>query len=129
MPRVRGLDRRPLAVPGFRRLWIASTAPAIGGSLSTIAVPAQLFALTDSSAAIGWSAAVSFPLLVVADLGGGYLADATDRRKLLLVAHAGLAISSGLLWAQTVIGLRSVPALLVLVGAQALSTGTILTTT
>jgi len=129
MVTVRGLDRRPLALPAFRRLWIASAVSAIGGSFSVIAVPAQLFALTGSSAAIGWSAAVTFPLLACGALGTGALADVLDRRRLLLGAHTSLALTYLLLWAQSVAELRSVAVLLVLAGGQGLSYGAILTTT
>jgi MFS family permease len=125
---VRALDRRPLAVAPFRRLWLASAIAAVGGSFSVIAVPVQLFALTGSSAAVGWSAAVSFPMLVLAALWTGSLADLMDRRRLLLRAHAGLALSYLLLWGQTATHRGSVPILLVLVGVQSLSYGAIMTT-
>lgn len=36
------VDRRPLAIPAFRRLWMASAVAAVGGSFSLIAVPTQL---------------------------------------------------------------------------------------
>ena len=126
---VRGLDRRPLTLPAFRRLWLASVVSAVGGSFSVIAIPAQLFALTGASATVGWSAAASFPALVVAALGSGSLADVVDRRRLLFAAHLGLAITYVLLWVQAAAHLQSVAVLLVLVAAQSLSFGSIMTTT
>jgi MFS family permease len=126
---VRGIDRRPLSIPAFRRLWLASLVSAIGGSFSVIMVPAQLFALTGSSATVGWSAAVSFPLLAFAALWSGSLADVVDRRRLLLVAHTGLAATYTLLWMQSVMDLQSVTGLLILVGGQGLTYGAIMTTT
>jgi MFS family permease len=98
------VDRRPLAIPAFRRLWLASVISAVGGSFSLIAVPAQLFALTGSSATVAVCAAVSFAALAPASLVAGALADVTDRRRLLLVAHLGLGVG-GLLTVVTVVAL------------------------
>jgi MFS family permease len=122
------VDRRPLAIPAYRRLWLASVVSSVGGSFSLIAIPAQLFALTGSSAAVAVSAVVSFAALAVTSLLAGALADATDRRRLLLIAHLGLAATYLLLWIQAAAGLRSVAVLLVLVACQGVSYGTIMTT-
>jgi MFS family permease len=122
------VDRRPLAIPAYRRLWLASVVSAVGGSFSLIAIPAQLFTLTGSSAAVAVSAAVSFVALAPASLLAGVLADVTDRRRLLLMAHLGLGATYLLLWIQAAAGLRSVAVLLVLVACQGVSYGAIMTT-
>jgi len=123
------VDRRPLAVPAYRRLWLASAVSAVGGSFSLIAVPTQLFALTGSSATVGISAAVSFAALAAASLLAGALADVVDRRRLLLAAHLGQGATYLLLWIQAAAGLRSTAVLLALVACQGVSYGTIMTTT
>jgi MFS family permease len=120
------VDRRPLAIPAYRRLWIASVIAAVGGSFSGLAIPTQLFTLTGSSATVGVSAAVSLVALVVSALWGGALADAMDRRRLLLVADGCLALTYAGLWAQAVLDLRSVPVLMALVACQGLSYGAIM---
>jgi MFS family permease len=122
------VDRRPLAIPAYRRLWLASVVSAIGGSFSLVAVPTQLFTLTGSSGAVAVAAAVSFVALAPASLLAGALADVTDRRRLLLMAHLGLGATYLLLWIQAAAGLRSVAVLLVLVACQGVSYGTIMTT-
>ncbi|MFI6457022.1 MFS transporter [Streptosporangium amethystogenes] len=122
------LDRRPLAIPVYRRLWVASAACAIGGSFSVVTVPTQLFTLTGSSATVGTAAAVSFGALVVASLWAGALADIVDRRRLLLAAHCGLALTYVALWAQAALGGRSVAVLLVLVACQGVTFGSIMVT-
>ncbi|MFG1964736.1 MFS transporter [Nonomuraea sp. NPDC049028] len=122
------IDRRPLAIPAFRRLWVAAAACAVGGSFSVVTVPTQLFTMTGSSAAVGGAAVVSFGALVVASLGAGTLADLVDRRLLLLVAHCGLALTYLALWAQAGLGNRSVAVLLVLAGCQGLAFGAIMAT-
>ncbi|WP_052423224.1 MFS transporter [Nonomuraea candida] len=122
------IDRRPLAVPAYRRLWTASAVSAVGGSFSVVAVPAQLFTVTGSSAAVGAAGAVSLVALVGSALWSGALADLMDRRRLLLAAHCGLALTYVALWGQAVLGGGSVPALLALVACQGLTLGAIMTT-
>ncbi|MFE9872209.1 MFS transporter [Micromonospora sp. NPDC005686] len=120
------MDRRPLAIPAYRRLWVASLIAAVGGSFGVVAIPTQLFTLTGSSAAVGVSAAVSLVALVVSALWGGALADAMDRRRLLLVAHGCLALAYAGLWVQAALDLRSVLVLLALVACQGLSYGAVM---
>lgn len=122
------VDRRPLAIAAYRRLWVASAVCAVGGSFSVAAIPTQLFTVTGSSAAVGASAVVSFAALAVASVWTGALADVKDRRTVLLVAHCGLALTYAALWTQTVLGARSVPVLMMLVACQGLTFGAIMTT-
>ncbi|MBT0773220.1 MFS transporter [Kineosporia sp. J2-2] len=123
------VDLRPLAVPEFRRLWAAGVVAAVGGSFAVMAVPAQLFQLTGSSAVMAASSTVSFVALLVSSLGSGVLADTTDRRRLLLTAHSVLALVLGLFWLRGVLDVRSVPLMLVLVAAQGVALGAVMTTT
>jgi MFS family permease len=122
------VDRRPLAIPAYRRLWAASAVCAVGGSFSVVAIPTQLFTMTGSSATVGASAAVSLAALVAAALWAGALADVRDRRKVLLAAHCGLAVTYAALWTQAALGGRSVPVVMLLVACQGLSFGAIMTT-
>src|SRR5215831_5417933 len=62
------VDGRPLRLPAYRRLWIASAIAAVGGSFSGLAIPTQLFTLTGSSATVGFSGIVSFVALVISAL-------------------------------------------------------------
>jgi MFS family permease len=122
------VDRRPLAIPAFRRLWVASVISAVGGSFSLVAVPAQLFMLTGSSASVGAAGLVLLGALVVASLWSGALADVMDRRCLLLAAYVGLVLTYLALWAQAVLGAGSVGLLLALVACQGLSFGATMST-
>lgn len=101
---------------------------AVGGSFSLIAVPTQLFTMTGSSAPIGIAAAVSLVTIIVAALWTGTLADALDRRQLLLVANAGLGLAYLGLWTHSVLAINSVPVVLLLVALQGLSFGATMTT-
>ncbi len=108
---------------------MASAVCAVGGSFSVVAIPAQLFEMTGSSAAVGQSAAVSLVSLVVAALWTGAVADVRDRRTVLLTTHVGLALTYGALWVQAaVLDGRSVAVLMVLVACQGLTFGAIMTT-
>jgi MFS family permease len=120
-------DRRPLAVPAFRRWWAASLVTAVGGSFSVVAVPAQLYATTGTSAALGGSAILSLAGLVIGALTAGTMADRWDRRLVLLVAQSGLAATYAGLWAQASLN-GPLPILLTLITCQGLTFGAISTT-
>jgi len=122
------VDCRPLAIPAFRRLWIASAVTAVGGSFSLIATPTQLFTLTGSSAVVGVSATLSLCALVTSALWSGARADATDRRRLLVAGNAGLGLAYLGLWLNALLGLDSVAVLLALVAVQGVSFGAVMTT-
>lgn len=112
------IDGRPLRIRSFRRLWMSSIVTAVGGTLTQVAVPVQIYTLTGSSAFVGLSALVSLGPLVVFGLWGGAFADVVDRRRLMLVTNAGLGLVSILFFAQAAVGMGSVAVLFVLVAVQ-----------
>lgn len=97
-------DSRPLANEHFRRLWVANIITVIGAQLTVVAVPAQLYADTGSSAYVGLSGLFGLVPLVVFGLWGGALADHADRRTLLIVTTWGLIGTSLAFWAQAALG-------------------------
>ncbi|HHX84775.1 MAG TPA: MFS transporter [Actinomycetales bacterium] len=101
-------DTRPLRQPDFRRLWVANIVTVIGAQLSIVAVPQQVFEITRNSAYVGLTGAFALVPLVVFGLWGGALADAVDRRKLLLVTTWGLIVTAVLFWVQAAAGNRNV---------------------
>ncbi len=111
MPRKMRLlaDLSPLREsPAFRRLWVGSTLSSVGGALTTFAVPLQVYDITRSPLAVGaLGIATAVPILVIGLLGGS-LADAFDRRKIVLIASAGMAAVSAGLAVQALAGLRLV---------------------
>ena len=70
----------------------AGVVTVIGAQLSVVAVPTQIFALTGSSAYVGLTGLFGLVPLVVFGLWGGAIADAMDRRVLLLITGAGIAV-------------------------------------
>lgn len=100
-------DLAPLrSNPVFRRLWIGTTLSQAGGAMTTYAVTLQVWDTTRSTAATGAIGVVTLvPMLLIA-LPGGSLADAVDRRKVVLVMTACSAAVSGALFLQSLVGQR-----------------------
>ncbi len=103
-PRPRLLaDLTPLRVSrDFRLLFAGSGVSYLGRQLTVVAIPFQVFTITRSSLAVGMVGLVTVVPLVTLSLAGGAIADAVDRRKLLLVTQilsaatsAGLALNAG----------------------------------
>ncbi len=111
-------DTRPLQNPDFRRLWTANIITVIGAQLTVVAVPAQIYADTGSSAYVGLTGVFGLVPLVVFGLYGGALADVFDRRTLLLITTVGLIVTSALFWAQAAAGSTNVWLLLCLFAVQ-----------
>jgi MFS family permease len=99
-------DLRPLQEsPTFRRLWMGGTLSSIGSSLTTFAVTLQIFQLTHSAFAVGTIGLCRLVPLLTFGLIGGSVADALDRRRLVLVTNSGLCLVAVLLAAQALAGL------------------------
>ncbi|HEV2781692.1 MAG TPA: MFS transporter [Actinophytocola sp.] len=112
------IDTRPLRIRDFRRLWVSSAVTAVGSQLTAVAVPKQVYDLTGSSGYVGLTGAVGLAALIVFGLWGGAISDAFDRRKVIIVSGAGIAVTSGLLWTQAFTGLGSVWVVFALLGMQ-----------
>ena len=71
----------------------------MGNQITRLALPYQVYLLTGSTLAIAALTAFQLVPILLFALGGGSLADAVDRRKLLLVIQVGLAVCSlALVW-------------------------------
>src|SRR5687767_6036679 len=111
-------DTRPLRNPHFRRLWLANIVTVVGAQLTVVAVPAQIYAQTGSSAYVGLTGVFGLVPLVVFGLWGGALADVMDRRTLLIITTVGLIATSGGFYAQAALGNGNVWLLLSLFSVQ-----------
>lgn len=67
LKRLRGVlaDTRPLRHTAFRRLWVANIVTVIGAQLTVVAVPAQIYSITNSSAWVGLSGLFGLVPLIV----------------------------------------------------------------
>lgn len=87
----------------FRLMWMAGVVTTFGSFLTFVALPVQIKELTGSAVAVGAIGAVELVPLIVFGLYGGALADAMDRRKLILYSEAALGLLSALLLANTLL--------------------------
>jgi MFS family permease len=93
--RALALDTTPLAEStAYRALWLGDLVSRIGSQMRIVALPWQVFELTDSTVAVGAIGAVELVPLVVFSIWGGAIADRMDRRKMLARTEAGLLITS-----------------------------------
>ncbi|MEF9882598.1 MFS transporter [Streptomyces sp. P9-A4] len=76
----------------FRLLWVQGLVTYFSSAMAMIALPLQIKELTGSPLAVGAMGAVELVPLVVFGLYGGALADAVDRRKVILATEAGLGL-------------------------------------
>ncbi len=95
----------------YRLIFIGQIVSLSGSQLRLVALPYQIFLLTGSSLAVGAIGLFQAVPLLVLGLFGGVIADAVDRRRLLLITQVGLAIVSLALAVVTQLGLASVPLL------------------
>jgi len=78
----------------FRMLWIGQLISGLGRQVTIVALPLELWNLTHNPLAIGLLGLVQLVPILTFALGGGALADAVDRRRLLLVTQISLAATS-----------------------------------
>src|ERR1700722_1371286 len=81
----------------FRRLWAGLLVSSIGSQLTVVAVAYQAYVLTHSTLVVGLVSLVQLVPTLVGAMGGGAVADAMDRRRLLALAQVMLAAASGAL--------------------------------
>lgn len=105
----------------FRRYLLGAFISNVGGSVQVWAIAWQVYHLTGSSYAVGALGLVRvIPLLIFA-LIGGVIADQADRRKVMLLTQASMAIVSLILFMTTRVGIASVWPLYVLVAINAVA--------
>lgn len=94
------VDVTPLReVPGFRWLFFGFFFVHAGRQLTVVAVPFQVFDITGSTLAVGLLGLAQLVPLLIVSVVGGALADAIDRRKILVISPIVLAFTSaGLMW-------------------------------
>ncbi len=81
----------------YRLLYAGQSVSFFGTMITSVAVPFQIYALTHSSLAVGLLGLTEIvPILLLAFLGGA-LADAHDRRMMVLITELSLSVMSGIL--------------------------------
>ena len=89
------IDLEPLRrFPQFRRLWLGLAVSQVGSQLTLVAVFYQVYLLTGSSLDVGLVSLAQLGPALVGSLLGGSVADAIDRRKMLVVTQLAMALCS-----------------------------------
>lgn len=115
------LDLSPLRDSRDYRLLFGSGVITMFGTLITmVAVPYQMKQLTDSYLAVGLVSLAEFVPMVVCGLWGGAIADALDRRKIIVMSELGLLVTSAALMINAML---PSPQIWVLYVVGAISTG------
>lgn len=92
----------------FRLLWIGQLISVTGSQMPLVAINWHVYLLTKSPLALGGVGLVRVLPIIFCSLVGGVVADAIDRKRLMLATQAVMLISAALLGWMTASGLSSV---------------------
>jgi len=107
----------------FRLVFLGQLVSGFGSFLTYVALPVQIYDLTQSSWAVGMVGTVQLIPLAVTSLWGGAVADAIDRRRLLLWSEALLCACSLALLLNSTFAHPSVVLLFVVAGLMSAVNG------
>jgi MFS family permease len=118
------LDLSPLRKHrDYRFLFAGQLVSAFGSFITYVALPVQIYDLTKSSAIVGLLGVVQLIPLAITALWGGAMADAMDRRRLLLICETLLLLASLSLVVNSTLAHPSVPFLFVMAGLMSAISG------
>ncbi|PYT05536.1 MAG: MFS transporter [Acidobacteria bacterium] len=92
----------------FRLLWIGQLISVTGSQMQVVAINWHVYLLTKSPLALGGVGLVRVLPIIFCSLAGGVIADAVDRKRLMLVSQSVMLISAAVLAVITAAGLSSV---------------------
>ena len=95
--RLAAIDLRPLRHRDFSLLLAGQLVSYLGTELTVVALPFQVFQLSHSPFALGLLGLVQLGPVLACAFWGGALADAADRRRMVLATEAAFALISALL--------------------------------
>ncbi|ANE02884.1 MFS transporter [Corynebacterium crudilactis] len=106
-------DTRPFKDPAFKRLWFGNIATVIGAQLTVVAVPVQIYQMTGSSGYVGLTGLFGLIPLIIFGLYGGSIADAFDKRIVLICTTIGMCVTTAGFWVLTMLGNENIWLLLI----------------
>ena len=92
----------------FRLLWLGLIVSVTGSQMQTVAINWHVYVLTKSAVALGLVGLFRGVPVILCSLVGGVVADAVNRKQLLIVTQTVMLVSAGLLTATTLAGIKSV---------------------
>jgi MFS family permease len=97
------LDLAPLRGREFRLLFMGQLVSFFGSMITFVALPFQMYDLTGSTFAVGALGACEFVPIVTVALVSGALAEAFDRKQLVLLSELGSAVVMAALLANSLL--------------------------
>jgi MFS family permease len=122
LPEEKGNPLQALTHRDFRLYWSGGFVSQLGTQMRLVAVGVQLWDLTHSYSAVGLLGLVKLIPLLGLSLFGGVVADALDRRRLMIITQSTMAITSAILAFATATGAGSA---LLIYAVSALSSGAV----
>src|ERR1700704_5250595 len=117
---VRPYDRRTafsaLRYRDFRLLWLGQIISVTGSQMQSVAINWHVYLLTKSAFALGFVGLFRGVPIILGSLVGGVVADAVDRKRLMIATQSVMLASAGLLTLTTIAGLKSAWPIYVLSG-------------
>src|SRR6476620_4092461 len=92
----------------FRLLWMGQIVSVTGSQMQSVAINWHVYLLTKSAFALGLVGLFRGAPIIVCSLVGGVVADAINRRQLMIVTQSVMLLTAALLAAATISGLKSV---------------------
>ena len=92
----------------FRLLWLGLIVSVTGSQMQTVAINWHVYELTQSAVALGLVGLFRGVPVIVCSLIGGVVADAVNRKRLMIITQTVMLTSAGLLTATTLAGIKSV---------------------
>jgi MFS family permease len=92
----------------FRLLWAGQLVSVTGTQMQLVAINWHVYLLTKSPIALGLVGFVRVVPIILCSLVGGVVADAVDRKRLMVITQAVMLVSAGVLAAVTAYGLKNV---------------------
>jgi len=92
----------------FRLLWLAQLVSVTGSQMQVVAINWHVYLLTKSPLALGLVGLVRVVPIVLCSLIGGVVADAIDRKRLMIVTQTVMLVSAAVLAGITASGLDAV---------------------
>ncbi|MEU0559467.1 MFS transporter [Dactylosporangium sp. NPDC006015] len=117
------IDVRPLRHVAYRRLFVGNAVSFFGVQFTAVAVPVQVYEITKSALWVGIASFVGLVPLIVFSIWGGAIADAFDRRKVLLTSSTLMWLTTLGLLAQAVLHMDNAYLMLALIAAQSAAFG------
>lgn len=106
----------------FRLLWLGQIVSVTGSQMQLVAINWHVYLLTKSAFALGLVGLFRGAPIIVCSLLGGVVADAVNRKRLMLATQSLMMVSAALLALITVAGVSNVWPIYLLTGAAAAAT-------